>query len=167
MMKHKLLLLSLALLLIPAGMVVAQSSANFTVGGFVITSGGSAGSASFSVRSAIGQPSTDVVRSTSFKVSGGLLSSTMNTPTTTPTVTPTPTVTNTPTTTPTVTPTPAVTNTPTTTPTVTPTPTVTNTPTTTPTVTPTPTVTNTPTTTPTVTPTPAVTNRVWLPMLER
>jgi len=72
-MKQKLLFLALALLLIPAGIVAAQAVTNFSASHFVITSGGSAGSASFSVRSAIGQPLTDRASSASYRVSGGFL----------------------------------------------------------------------------------------------
>ncbi|MCL4835202.1 MAG: hypothetical protein KJZ86_22370 [Caldilineaceae bacterium] len=78
-MKHKLFLLALVLLLLlPVGFVAAQSSINFSSRGFVITGGGVAGSASFAVTSVIGQPTTDIARSTSYKVSGGFLSSTIN-----------------------------------------------------------------------------------------
>jgi len=72
-MKQKLLFLALVLLLLPAGIVVARSAVNFSAPHFVITSGGSAGSASFSVRSAIGQPVTDSASSASYRVSGGFL----------------------------------------------------------------------------------------------
>lgn len=72
-MKHKFFLLTLALLLLPLGMVAAQSVARFSAPRFAITSGGAAGSASFAVRSAIGQPITDVANSASYRVSGGFL----------------------------------------------------------------------------------------------
>ena len=72
-MRRKLLLLALVLLLIPVGMAAAQSSTNYVTQRFVIVGGGSAGSANFSVTSVIGQPATDVVNSSNYKVSGGFL----------------------------------------------------------------------------------------------
>ncbi len=73
-MRRNLLLLALVLaLLIPVGMVAAQSSANFTAQHTVIAGGGRAGSASFGVVSVIGQPVTDVARSANYTVSGGFL----------------------------------------------------------------------------------------------
>ena len=72
-MQLRLLLLGLVLLLIPVGIVAAQSSTNYVSPRFVTVSGDSAGSASFSVTSVIGQPATDVVASRSYKVSGGFL----------------------------------------------------------------------------------------------
>ena len=72
-MQRKLLLFALVLLLIPVGMVAAQSSTNYVMQRFVVVGGGSADSASFSVTSVIGQPATDVVSSSNYKVSGGFL----------------------------------------------------------------------------------------------
>ena len=73
MMQRKLLLFALVLLLIPVGMVAAQSSTNYAMQRFVVVGGGSADSASFSVTSVIGQPATDVVNSSNYRVSGGFL----------------------------------------------------------------------------------------------
>lgn len=73
MIQRKVLLLALALLLIPVGLVAAQSSTNFVTERFVVVGGGSADSASFSVTSVIGQPATDLVNSSNYKVSGGFL----------------------------------------------------------------------------------------------
>ena len=72
-MRHKIVLLVLALLLISVGIVVAQSSTNFIGQRFVVTSGGSAESANYSVTSVIGQPDTDVVDSLNYRVSAGFL----------------------------------------------------------------------------------------------
>ncbi len=72
-MQRKLLLLALVLLLMPVGLVAAQSSTNYVTQRFVIVGGGSADSASFSVTSVIGQPATDIVNSSNYKVSGGFL----------------------------------------------------------------------------------------------
>jgi hypothetical protein len=73
MIQRKVLLLALALLLTPVGLVAAQSSTNFVTERFVVVGGGSADSASFSVTSVIGQPATDLVNSSNYKVSGGFL----------------------------------------------------------------------------------------------
>jgi hypothetical protein len=73
MMQRKLVLLVLVLLLITVGIVVAQSSANFIVQRFVVAGGGSAESANYAVTSVIGQPDTDVVDSSNYKVSAGFL----------------------------------------------------------------------------------------------
>ncbi len=51
MIKRKLLLLALVLLLISVGLVVAQSSTNYTMQRFVMMSGGAADSANYSVTS--------------------------------------------------------------------------------------------------------------------
>lgn len=72
-MHRKLVLLVLVLLLISVGIVVAQSSANFIVQRFVVAGGGSAESANYAVTSVIGQPDTDVVDSSNYKVSAGFL----------------------------------------------------------------------------------------------
>lgn len=71
--QRKLLLLFLVLLLISVGLVVAQSSTNYAAQRSVLLGGGSADSASYSVTSVIGQPSTDLVDGSSYKVSGGFL----------------------------------------------------------------------------------------------
>lgn len=73
MIKRKLLLLALVLLLISVGLVVAQSSTNYTMQRFVMFSGGAADSASYTVTAVIGQPATDVVVSANHKVSAGFL----------------------------------------------------------------------------------------------
>jgi len=73
MRRNLLFLALLLLLLLPVGMVVAQSSTNFTAQHTVIAGGGRAGSASFSVVSVIGQPVVDVARSPNYTVSGGFL----------------------------------------------------------------------------------------------
>ena len=72
MIPRRLILLALVLLL-PVGVVAAQSSTNYVSQRFVAVGGDSAGSASFSVTSVIGQPATNVVNSPSYKVSGGFL----------------------------------------------------------------------------------------------
>jgi len=59
------------LLLIPIGSAAAQPSTNYVMQRSVITSGGLANSASYSVTSVIGQPVTDVMNNTSYQVSGG------------------------------------------------------------------------------------------------
>ena len=73
MIKRKLLLLALVLLLISVGLVVAQSSTNYTMQRFVMMSGGAADSANYSVTSVIGQPATDVVVSANHNLSAGFL----------------------------------------------------------------------------------------------
>ncbi|MGB3717733.1 MAG: hypothetical protein WA996_25200 [Candidatus Promineifilaceae bacterium] len=73
MMQRKLVLLVLVLLLISVGIVVAQSSTNYIVQRFVVTGGGSAESANYTVTSVIGQPATDVVDSSNYRVSAGFL----------------------------------------------------------------------------------------------
>lgn len=73
MTKRTLLLLGLFLLLIPAGMTAAQSPAGFSVQHFVITGGGAATSAGFSVTGIIGQPVAAVADSPNFKLSGGFV----------------------------------------------------------------------------------------------
>ncbi len=73
MTQRKLYFLVLVLLLISVGIVVAQSSNNFTLERFVTMSGGTADSTNYKVDSVIGQPATDVVVSSSYKVSGGFL----------------------------------------------------------------------------------------------
>ena len=71
MLKRKLLLLTLLLLLISVGIVVAQSSANFTLHRTVLLSGGAAESTSYQVKSGIGQPATGLVNGANYQVSTG------------------------------------------------------------------------------------------------
>lgn len=73
MIKHKLLIFIFALVLIPIGVVVAQSSTSYVTQRYVLAGGGSANSANFAVVSVIGQTTTDVAGSSNFKVSGGFL----------------------------------------------------------------------------------------------
>ncbi len=73
MSQRKFILIVLVLLLISVGIVVAQSSTHFTLERFVTMSGGTADSASYKVNVVIGQPATDVVVSSSYKMSGGFL----------------------------------------------------------------------------------------------
>lgn len=73
MTNRTLLLLGLLLLLIPAGVVAAQSPVNFSVPYFVITGGGTAQSASFSVTGFVGQPVAAVADSPNFRMFGGFL----------------------------------------------------------------------------------------------
>ena len=73
MTQGKLVLLALVLLVLPVGMVAAQSSSSYVMQRFVMVGGSSAESASFSVTSVIGQSATDVVNSSNYKVSGGFL----------------------------------------------------------------------------------------------
>jgi hypothetical protein len=73
MNRRKLILLVLVLLLISVGIVAAQSSTNYIVHRFATISGGLVDSANYAVTSAIGQPATDVVDSSNYKVSGGFL----------------------------------------------------------------------------------------------
>jgi hypothetical protein len=73
MVQRKLLLLALVLLLLPVGMVAAQSSTSFEMQRFVTVGGGSADSANYKVTSVIGQPVTDVAESSNYRVSGGFL----------------------------------------------------------------------------------------------
>ncbi len=70
---RRTILLVLGLLLIPVGMVVAQSSTNFVVQRFTVYSGGSASSAQYRVRSVIGQPAAGIVSSSRYRVSAGFL----------------------------------------------------------------------------------------------
>jgi len=72
-MKRKMILFLILLLLVSAGIVAAQSSANFVVQRHVIGSGGVAASANYKVTSVISQPATDVGNSANFKVSAGFL----------------------------------------------------------------------------------------------
>lgn len=72
-MMRKLSLFVVMFLLLSAGMVAARSSPQYNTQRFVVVGGGAANSASFSVNSVIGQPTTDVVNSASYKVSGSFL----------------------------------------------------------------------------------------------
>ncbi len=71
--QRRLLLLSLVLVLFSVGMVVAQSSTNYRVPRSVISSGGTADSANYTVSSAIGQPVAGQVNSSSYQGSIGFL----------------------------------------------------------------------------------------------
>ncbi len=73
MIQRKLLPLVLLLLLLSVGLGLAQSSTNFNVQRFVTMSGGSADSASYTVKVVIGQPATGVVDSADYTVSAGFL----------------------------------------------------------------------------------------------
>jgi len=73
MMKRKLLLFALVLLLISFGIVVAQTSINFSSHRFVMLSGGSSDSANYNVTSVIGQPATGDANSSNFKAISGFL----------------------------------------------------------------------------------------------
>lgn len=72
-MPRKLLIVALLVLLIPMGTAAAQSSTDHVIQRSVTVSGGAAKSANYAVTTAIGQPSTDIAGSVSFKVSGGFL----------------------------------------------------------------------------------------------
>ena len=63
MMRRKILLFALLLLLISAGIVVAESSTHLITQRFVLVAGGTADSANYTVTSVFGQPATDVVNS--------------------------------------------------------------------------------------------------------
>ncbi len=73
MRQRRLLLFTLALLLISAGVVAAQSSTNYATHRFGVSGGGSATSAHYTVKSVFGQAATDGVGSPNYKVSGGFL----------------------------------------------------------------------------------------------
>jgi hypothetical protein len=71
--QRKILVLALALLLISAGIVAAQSSSNFIMQRFVMVGGSSADSSNYSVTSVFGQPATGVFNSGSYEVTAGFL----------------------------------------------------------------------------------------------
>jgi hypothetical protein len=73
MMRRKLWLLTLLLLLISAGVVLAGSSANFVVHRSVLLSGGSAESANYTVDAVIGQPVTGKFDSANYDSTAGFL----------------------------------------------------------------------------------------------
>lgn len=73
MKKRRLSLLALVPVMIPIGMVIAQSSTNYVAQRHVTMSGGAANSSNYSVVTVIGQPSTAIVNSSSYEVSGGFL----------------------------------------------------------------------------------------------
>lgn len=73
MNKRRFILLSIIVLLVPAGMALAQTSTNYSLSRFVTVAGGSADSTSYSVTSVMGQPNTKTANSPNFKVSGGFL----------------------------------------------------------------------------------------------
>ncbi|WP_420627421.1 hypothetical protein [Candidatus Leptofilum sp.] len=71
--QRKLLLFAMVLLLFSMGMVVAQSSTNYRVPRSVISSGGTADSANYTVTAAIGQPVTGIIDGSNYKGSIGFL----------------------------------------------------------------------------------------------
>lgn len=74
MKQKKLLIFALLLLMFFVGMgVMAQSSDNYVLQRFTLSSGGHSGSANFSVDAVIGQPATDVSAGTDYVVSAGFL----------------------------------------------------------------------------------------------
>lgn len=73
MMKRRIIFLVAVLLLVTGGVVVAQSSPNFTLQRFVTLSGGDADSANFKVSVVIGQPATGVANSAGYTVTNGFL----------------------------------------------------------------------------------------------
>lgn len=73
MMQRKFLLLALLLLLISVGIVVAQSSPNFSVQRTAMLSGGATDSVNYSVTSVIGQPAAGIGSGANYKVSAGFL----------------------------------------------------------------------------------------------
>lgn len=74
MKKHKLLLLALLLLMFSVGIgALAQSSDNFVLDRFTMSSGGHSGSANFSVDGVIGQPGVGWTAGTDYAVSAGFL----------------------------------------------------------------------------------------------
>lgn len=73
MSRYKILLLALVLVLIPVGIVGAQSSANYAVQRSIALGGGVSDSANFKVTAVIGQADTDLADSSSYKVSAGFL----------------------------------------------------------------------------------------------
>jgi hypothetical protein len=73
MKKRKILLLVLALLLVSAGWVAAQSSANYNVRRTVLVGGGAANSASYRVNAVIGQAASGSGDSANYDVTAGFL----------------------------------------------------------------------------------------------
>lgn len=72
-MKRKLILIIFLLMLVPIGLVVAQSSANFKSVRFVQMSGGESSSANYRVHSVIGQPLAQTSQSANYTISSGFL----------------------------------------------------------------------------------------------
>lgn len=78
-MKNKRSLVVLGILLAAVSLVIAQPitraepQANYQIQRFVVTGGGVSQSASFQAISVMGQPSTDLVASASYRMSGGFL----------------------------------------------------------------------------------------------
>jgi len=72
-MKRKLILIALLLMLIPIGLVVAQSSANFKSVRFAQFSGGVSSSANYQANMVIGQPLAQTSQSTNYTISSGFL----------------------------------------------------------------------------------------------
>jgi hypothetical protein len=74
MKQQKLLLFVLLLLVLSVGIgVMAQSSENFVLQRFTMTSGGHSGSANYAVDAVIGQPATGRTASSEYTVSAGFL----------------------------------------------------------------------------------------------
>jgi hypothetical protein len=74
MKQKKLLIFALLLLMFFVGMgVMAQSSSNYVLQRFTMSSGGHSSSTNFSVDAVIGQPATDVSVGTDYAVSAGFL----------------------------------------------------------------------------------------------
>jgi hypothetical protein len=71
--KRKIVLIFLILMLISAGIVAAQSSANFKLQRFVMVGGGSADSNNYAVTSVFGQPATNPGASANYTLSPGFL----------------------------------------------------------------------------------------------
>ena len=70
---RKIYLLAFVLLLITAGLVLAQSSTNYTVQRTTMSSGETVASPNYKVNTVIGQPATNVVNSANYQVSAGFL----------------------------------------------------------------------------------------------
>lgn len=73
-MKQKFILITCLLLLIPLGIVVAQSSPNFVIQRFTPMSGGLSESPNYTVNSVIGQPLVANSESPNYTVTSGFLS---------------------------------------------------------------------------------------------
>ena len=73
MLRRKLLIAALAVGLLSAGIVAAQSSASFVVQRTVLLSGGGAASTNYRVNAVIGQPAAGWSESASQDVSAGYL----------------------------------------------------------------------------------------------
>jgi hypothetical protein len=73
MIKRKFLFIALVLLLISVGVVFAQSSPNYQIQRFSLTSGGVSESAHYKVDAVIGQPATGNISGANHIVSAGFL----------------------------------------------------------------------------------------------